>query len=629
MINNYISIKVCGNPEGVGGIQPIAASNETETVNIIDDSLANSGFCQGNGFSYWFKIKIEAQRTIYTLGTHKVTQSGIGSNRDGRLYIAIAIPRGHKLSDNKNPYDVLIELKDYFLSKYMTSTTSIAGTYYKYNSEPIPMTALDEIAKGYTVVPHVGPHRPMIGSAIGYVIIPTYQGIKDLMSDVQYPEFTNFSEVIIANSGSRIGCTPINGLLFPRRTVFKVMENGKEICRANNVNERVSINGVQNHEYYENITEDFTITELREGAMATGVIGLDEENEIVNVNRDALSKPRVKTLFLNVTGDQLGLVTGKDFEVKHNNIPIPVSENGSIKLEGRQLAFLREPEKFNITCRGKRVSGIVVDGDSIRGNIITNTPPVCSGTKGIGVSTPASNTNFKLFKILLPQSVRFDGTTLRLQDANILKYYIASKEGDEVVVWQMFKFETLKQNNNKYELLVAIPKHFEGKHIKFRVDNYLSKGIALTGNGEITELAISNGDFEKRAPQNDGNLLKIMCIALAALFLGACVGGYVGYSFMKEKAPAFECGDCKGKFSSQEDLQNHCDVHAKQHEAKDAAAKEAEAKKNDTKVQTAQKREMKRGVAEANKNTSSASKKTQTNNSVVAQQLDACSERDN
>ena len=457
----------------------------------------------------------------------------------------------------------------------MDRNSAIAGTYYKYNSEPIPMNALDEIAKGYTVVPHVGPHRPMVGNGIGYVIIPTYQGIKDLMSDVQYPEFTNFSEVIIANSGSRIGCTPINGLLFPRRTVFKVMENGKEICRASNVNERVSIKGVQIPEYYENITEDFTITELREGAVATGVIGLDEENEIVNVNRDVLSKPRVKTLFLNVTGDQLGLVTGKDFEVKHNNIPIPVSENGSIKLEGRQLAFLREPEKFNVLCRGKRVSGITVDGDTIRGNVITNTSVSNSGlgTRGTGVSAPASNTNFKLFKILLPQEVRVNGNTLRLQDANTLEYYIASNEGDEVIC-QKFKFETIERNN-KHELLVAIPRHFEGKHLKFRVDNYLSKGVVLNSNSEITELAISIGDF-KRTLQNVGNLLKIMCVALVALFLGACVGGYVAYSFMMKKVPTCECADCKGKFTSQEDLQNHANVHANKSVANQEAKKKTE-----------------------------------------------------
>lgn len=190
----YISVKVSGRPDSNAGFNPLIAS--FNNPQFVDSDPQYVGFRNN---PYFFTIRLTRLCAIYKLVVNRVYSNDAA--RVGQLQISFSIPPGYKLDAEVSPYTVLKELFNAFAENYL-SVRDANEHSYEFNGKKIPQSALNDVAKQFTLVPDNAPYRIMNGAgAIGYLTIPE-EKIEELLNDVQYPEFEKFREVIVAENYS-------------------------------------------------------------------------------------------------------------------------------------------------------------------------------------------------------------------------------------------------------------------------------------------------------------------------------------------------------------------------------------------------------------------------------------------
>lgn len=281
--NKYISVKVCGSPAPSLGYETLIMWN-SPNIEVKDRNYEGMG-----KNSYFFSICIEQKQIVYSLIKNYIHAHG--AIRQSNLTIALSIPRGYRLAGGASPYDALIDLKDTFLQECMICRDEIIETY-EFKEERPPLDVLDETAKKYPLVEFPSPWHIMPKSAPIGCLITAENSVKELMRDVQYPEFEKYSEVLIADtvSGS-LRFTPIVGLEIPRKPEYNIIVDGKQCRKTNNIKDRISISFANYGRAYRCKDICFTINDLLNGDIIEGV-WFDGEKETINVSTVAYLKPR-------------------------------------------------------------------------------------------------------------------------------------------------------------------------------------------------------------------------------------------------------------------------------------------------------------------------------------------------
>lgn len=281
--NKYISVKVCGSPAPSLGYETLIMWN-SPNIEVMDRNYEGMG-----KNSYFFSICIEQKQIVYSLIKNYIHAHG--AIRQSNLTIALSIPRGYRLAGGASPYNALIDLKDTFLQECMICRDEIIETY-EFKEERPPLDVLDETAKKYPLVEFPSPWHIMPKSAPIGCLITAENSVKELMRDVQYPEFEKYSEVLIADtvSGS-LRFTPIVGLEIPRKPEYNIIVDGKQCRKTNNIKDRISISFANDGRAYRCKDICFTINDLLNGDIIEGV-WFDGEKETINVSTVAYLKPR-------------------------------------------------------------------------------------------------------------------------------------------------------------------------------------------------------------------------------------------------------------------------------------------------------------------------------------------------
>ena len=233
MDNKFISVKVSGNPDPNGGFGSLIMFNNPR-FELKD--VFYGGF-ESN--SFYYSIRIDQSQVVYKIIKNNVRSHG--AIRAGALSLAFSIPKGYKVNGYK-PYEVLMDLLYTFLKNCMTCRDEIADTY-EFNDVRVPLDALDETAKKYTLTESASPWRTMSNDArIGCIQAEEIQ-IEQLINDVQYDEFEKYSEVLIAeNVGDNCTFSRITGLEIPRRPVYTIVvdNDSKSIAKTKEVDEPIT-----------------------------------------------------------------------------------------------------------------------------------------------------------------------------------------------------------------------------------------------------------------------------------------------------------------------------------------------------------------------------------------------------
>lgn len=214
----YISVRVNGRPSSNSGYQPLVMFNNPP---YMEEDPTYIGFGQN---SYFFTVRLTRHCAIYKFVRNNVYSNG--GTRLSQLLLSFSIPPGYKLDGDVSPYDVLIDLFDVFASKYLSVRNQKEQSYEFNTTNAVDVDVLNEAALKYTLVPDNRPYHVMNATGVkGYITLPEDK-ISLLLRDVQYPEFKQFSEVILAqnytatettDTGMSTSYMPITGLEIPRK----------------------------------------------------------------------------------------------------------------------------------------------------------------------------------------------------------------------------------------------------------------------------------------------------------------------------------------------------------------------------------------------------------------------------
>ena len=343
MDNKFISVKVSGNPDPNGGFGPLIMFNNPR-FELKD--VFYGGF-ESN--SYYYSIRIEQSQVVYKIIKNNVRSHG--AIRAGALSLAFSIPKGYKV-DGYKPYEVLMDLLYTFLKNCMTCRDEQADTY-EFNDVRVPLDALDETAKKYTLTESESPWRTMSNDArIGCIQAEEIQ-IEQLINDVQYDEFEIYSEVLIAeNVGDNCTFSRITGLEIPRRPVYTIVVDGKPYQKTNEVDKTFTIKPEVDSCYYEGEPIKFTISDLLDGDYVEGVVP-NRIAEIINVSTASYKHPREFNIRVVFTPEEnkaaiyshMGQIT-----IRYNGQAVFLDKDFMFTLKGEKYGLMNRLDLFKITA---------------------------------------------------------------------------------------------------------------------------------------------------------------------------------------------------------------------------------------------------------------------------------------
>lgn len=277
MINTpKIALRIHGNPKSNAGYEPIL------TLNAMFPQLKDGDYPGMQSNPYYYVIHIGSNYTQYTLVHNGV--SSYGANRQGTLKMAMGLPKGYCIKNRISPLDLLSQMRDIFVA---TCLTQVGPSSYQFkpdiNSEELTC-GLNEMLELYPLEPTAKPHRPMsenIESGTGIIIIPN-EKIEQLFRDVQYKEFSQYHEIVVAEQGSVLSsyARNLSELPIPRMSNYQLVVNG--IRQPMPTSDSVVVTAYKtlrkNPDYYEDEQIEFKISEIISGKQIKHVaLDLDQE----------------------------------------------------------------------------------------------------------------------------------------------------------------------------------------------------------------------------------------------------------------------------------------------------------------------------------------------------------------
>lgn len=342
MDNKFISVKVSGNPDPNGGFGSLIMFNNPR-FELKD--VFYGGF-ESN--SFYYSIRIDQSQVVYKIIKNNVRSHG--AIRAGALSLAFSIPKGYKVNGYK-PYEVLMDLLYTFLKNCMTCRDEIADTY-EFNDVRVPLDALDETAKKYTLTESESPWRTMSDDAgIGCIQADEIQ-IEQLINDVQYDEFEKYSEVLIAETvGDKCTFNRITGLEIPRRPVYTIYVDGNLYQKTNEVDKPITIEPKVDSRYYEWKPIRFTISELLNGDYVEGV-NFDRIAEIINVSTASYKYPKefnIRVVFTPEENEDAIYSHKGQITIRYNGQMVFLDKDFMFTLKGEEYGLMNRLDLFKIT----------------------------------------------------------------------------------------------------------------------------------------------------------------------------------------------------------------------------------------------------------------------------------------
>ena len=553
--NKQISVKVCGNPESNSGFMPLVLFN-SPSFQIPD--IMYSGF---DANSFFFTIKIEADQVVYKIIKNNV--NSYGAFREGSLAIGMSIPRGYKLDGGYSPYDVLVALKDAFLSLCMTCKDPITERY-EFNKGFIEPKILDETANRFTISPASGPFRPMAGSGpMGY-LTASPDNIRLLMNDVHYSEFSSYGEIILAPIAQAPGYAQIENLPIPRVQEFSIIKNGLKDGFVRSTSERISISGVKDSRYYKNSSVDFSIDEIRGGKVVNGVT-IDEANEVITINTESLSTPlerKITITFNNKTVEKHFFTHIKGISLVHRSSGriLPVDNNLAFTVRGEVIAILQDVNGFELSLANNdkyRITSTKLQGEELK--VVTEEIKVAPTHTPTPTPTTAPLSGSEKKVVINFNAEQYQQHT----DEGRLQIKITNQHG-KTLRTNVF----LKKKDRAYTAEVnEIPATWFREQLDIRFDEKEKYYVASVYNSNKSEILLKFDDFVA-VPKGWWKIYVKPHLAKYTLaigiFLGLIGGFFIGlwlYPLINGEEEAsgkkFKCDICSDIFDTKDKLEKH------------------------------------------------------------------------
>lgn len=359
MANSNISVRVNGRPASNSGHIPLVSINSPQF------QLEDKEYVGFNDNSYFFTVKIVENYVIYKLVKNNVRSHN--AIRPSTFHIAFSIPKGFQLANENTPYDVLKTLLDVFLNKCLECKDTVRGTY-EFKDGLVDQHVLDEAASSFSIIPCEAPWRVMnTKGSIGYYIGDD-QTIKQILADIQYPEFQKFSEIVLANSSNGSTYVPIDNLEVPRKIAYSLYIDNQLERVVTDEATPISINSHEDPICYTNKTLAFTIEEALAGKVSEHV-NINKAAETIRVSAQGLAVEKITTIQIVVVPNdyQQYFVEKRPF--------LLIGQNGAIEIDGNLCFTLRGTEnsqefknsiKPELTCNEYVLKAFTLYGNEMR-----------------------------------------------------------------------------------------------------------------------------------------------------------------------------------------------------------------------------------------------------------------------
>lgn len=312
MIQQTISLKILGTKQRQSGFNAILVTGavgldkEFDRRPIISSSPA-------------YIVKHTATNSLYQLIDCNV--KSLGASTNGVLTIVIAIPAGTRMTDNRSPYSLLMEIYAHFRRNYMTMLDD-----GRYEFRDIDMTEhtqeFRDILDSYPLEEYPMPRTVMTGERIGTLSVSPAL-IEDFFRDCNYPEMAVFKDVEV---GSDCETSPELAMLeIPRREKFTVYVNGEATPNIiSTLNDPFTAKKEATPDFHES-SITFTLSEIlrvyptplsKDG----NIVKLDMPNHRIDVNLTRKSKGISYTFGMQFSGTNFA----KEFKQS--------LENGNVKV---------------------------------------------------------------------------------------------------------------------------------------------------------------------------------------------------------------------------------------------------------------------------------------------------------
>lgn len=362
MANSNISVRVNGRPASNSGHIPLVSINSPQF------QLEDKEYVGFNDNSYFFTVKIVENYVIYKLVKNNVRSHN--AIRPSTFHIAFSIPKGFQLANENTPYDVLKTLLDVFLNKCLECKDTVRGTY-EFKDGLVDQHVLDEAASSFSIIPCETPWRVMnTKGSIGYYIGDD-QTIKQILADIQYPEFQKFSEIVLANSSNGSTYAPIDNLEIPRKIAYSLYIDNQLEGVVTDEAVPISINSHEDPICYTNKTLTFTIEEALAGKVSEHVY-INKAAETIRVSTQRLAVERETTTQIVVIPNNYQ----QNFIGK--NLFMLIGQNGMINIDKNLRFTLRGIEnsqdfknrlKLELKTNEYVLKGYTLQGNEMRATI--------------------------------------------------------------------------------------------------------------------------------------------------------------------------------------------------------------------------------------------------------------------
>lgn len=540
-VNQYISVKICGNPDSNSGFAPLLLSNNA-SFTVEDQFYVGFDSC-----SYFFSYKVESTQTIYKLIKNNVRS--YGAARAGSLVIAFSVPKGYDIDNGFSPYDVLIQLKDEFLKLCMTCKDTVRETY-EFKPGRIDQHILDEKIKLFSISPSILPHRVMKPDGnIGYIVRPEDE-IEKIFRDLRYPDFQNYKEIILADTLSGTNnYVSITNIQIPRPRVYTLVIDGVIQTRQySDKSETISIiNEKINNPYYDLKTKEFTLNELLEGNYIEGV-SLDNSEEQIKIDTTKILIPKTKKLIVKIIPQEfekeIWSLQGLIIEGPSGNIQL--DNNYSFTLSGEQISWIHQKQiKVHLKPNDRyELVDFSINDNCVQVNV----------KKKIKIETSDQSSNIQKKYILPSKSgcyspvldVKFSFSKDLFDNlSNRRDILISTIRYDEHLEKRLSTTKVVfkKVNHNLYEGHLFISKEYQMWDCYIYIENKKSEYYSISQiNFSKDEFDISDKDIESTKKSFISRYSKLMIIifTLCLMFIAGCIVGYLIYEPINRKVPKNE-----------------------------------------------------------------------------------------
>lgn len=524
MANSNISVRVNGRPASNGGHIPLVSINSPQF------QLEDKEYVGFNDNSYFFTVKIVENYVIYKLVKNNIRSHN--AIRPSTFHIAFSIPKGFQLANEVTPYDVLKTLLDVFLNKCLECKDTVRGTY-EFKDGLVDQHVLDEVVSSFSIIPCETPWRIMnTKSSIGYYLGDD-QTIKQILSDIQYPEFQKFSEIVFANAANGSTYVPIDNLEEPRKIAYSLyIDNQFEGVVTDEV-APISINSQEDPICYINKTLTFTLEEALAGKVSE-YVNINKAAETIRVSTQGLAVERVTTIQIVVVPNdyQQYFVEKIPFLLTSKNDVIKIDRNLCFTLRGIENSQdFKNSIRPELTCNEYVLKVFTLYGDEMRLTIepkpqikpkeLTPTKPKSkAGQHKYPATIPASEDNIKLHVVDL--AIRLSNCE---QIPELVKVSLRNVNKRNIIASTSARFNRTNKTGEK-EAHFYIDKNLlnNASYILFKLNNTTYKaniGKDVIRNGIGNYILLTDEDFEKEKI----TLFKLYkkLIILAAILISAII----------------------------------------------------------------------------------------------------------